>query len=96
MVMFQRSGYDTTDCLELFWCMSQYECECQVRYAGSLESSPEKSYQIVLFGQIIAAIGQPLILNSPPRIANDWFPIYERDLAIHVMTQANNVGGALG
>lgn len=69
---------------------------CWVRYAGSLESTPDRAYNIVLFGQIIAAIGQPLLLNAPPRIANDWFPIYERDIAIHVMTQANNIGGALG
>lgn len=30
------------------------------------------------------------------RIANDWFPKKERDLAMHIMTQSNNIGGGLG
>jgi hypothetical protein len=30
------------------------------------------------------------------RIANDWFPRSERDVAMHIMTQSNNIGGGLG
>ena len=54
------------------------------------------SFNVQLFGQIIAAISQPLLLNAPPRIANDWFPKGERDLAMHLMTQSNNIGGGFG
>lgn len=50
-------------------------------------------FSLVIF---LAAIGQPLIVNSSSRIANDWFPIHERDFAVHVMTQANYVGSGLG
>jgi len=77
--------------------MANFLC-CWIRYAGSLQQQddPMKAYQIVLFGQILAAIGQPMLLNAPSRIANDWFPIGERDIVMHVMTQANNIGGAMG
>lgn len=54
------------------------------------------SFKVQLFGQIIAAISQPMLLNAPPRIANDWFPKGERDLAMHLMTQSNNIGGGFG
>jgi len=63
-----------------------------IKYAGAYN----QRYEVVLFGQIIAAMGQPLLLNAPSRIANDWFPVSERDFAMHVMTQANNIGGGLG
>ena len=72
-------------------------CLCNwVRFAGAYHPDPNSRYAIVLFGQCIAAFGQPFLLNAPPRIANDWFPIGERDYWMHVMTQANNIGGAIG
>lgn len=69
---------------------------CWVRVGGSYHGEKWASYGIVLFGQCLAAFGQPFLLNAPPRIANDWFPVDERDYVMHIMTQSNNIGGALG
>ena len=40
---------------------------CWVRVAGSYSSIPYNAYSVMLFGQILAAIGQPLLLNAPVR-----------------------------
>ena len=32
------------------------------------------SFWPVLIGQVIAAMGQPFILNAPPKLAGNWFP----------------------
>jgi len=49
-----------------------------------------------MLGQVIAALGQPLITNTPSRISNDWFPTEERNIAMFFMVQANAIGGGLG
>lgn len=71
---------------------------CWVRYGGSMigDENLYARYAVVLFGQIIAASAQPLLLNSPPRLVNDWFPPKERDMAIWITTMANVIGNALG
>ena len=38
-----------------------------VRTFGALSFDPSISYKVQLFGQILAALGQPLLLNAPPR-----------------------------
>ena len=63
---------------------------CWVRFIGTalfLKSSPTVAYSIVLFGHCLAALGAPMIGNAPTRLANDWFPEHERDLAVSIMTQ---------
>jgi len=68
-----------------------------VRLAGGAwRSSPRGAYAVVLAGQLIGALVQPLMLNAPARIANDWFGVHERDMATVVMTMANSVGNAAG
>lgn len=71
---------------------------CWVRYGGSRigDDAVPARYAVVLFGQVLAALGQPLLLNAPPRIANDWFPPGERDYAMFVATMANTLGNAIG
>lgn len=53
-------------------------------------------YSLMLFGQILAAIGQPLLLNIPPVISAGWFPVGERDVAITIGAMCNSVGNAIG
>ena len=70
---------------------------CLLRYYSCLTSSDAGSmYLPVLIGHMIAAFGSPLVVNTPSRVANDWFPPKERALAVSIMTQANYVGGGLG
>jgi hypothetical protein len=68
-----------------------------IRYLGALLApTGNGAYIAVMFGQCIAAIGQPFTLQAPARIANDWFPTKERDFATIFMTMSNVVGNALG
>lgn len=69
---------------------------CLVRYSSFLTSTPSIGFTTVLIGHIIAAIGSPLVLNAPSRVANDWFPKKERAIAVSIMTQSNYIGGGLG
>lgn len=38
-----------------------------IRTFGAFSFDPVIAYKIQLFGQIFAALGQPLLLNAPPR-----------------------------
>lgn len=71
---------------------------CWWRFGGAMigDDNLPARYAMVLTGQIIAALAQPSLLNSPPRIANDWFPPHERDYAMWLTTQANTIGNAIG
>lgn len=65
-----------------------------VKWGGSLLDG-RRAYIVVLFGQVLGALGQPLILNLSARIAADWFPEAERDLATVALTMANVLGQAV-
>lgn len=69
---------------------------CLLRYSSCMSSVPQVSFSLIMLGHIVAAIGSPLVLNAPSRVANDWFPKNERALAISIMTQSNYIGGGLG
>ena len=38
-----------------------------IRTFGAFSFDPVAAYKVQLFGQIFAALGQPLLLNAPPR-----------------------------
>jgi hypothetical protein len=40
----------------------------------------------------VGSFGQPLFLNNVARLAGDWFPINERDMAVTVSVVARSVG----
>lgn len=65
-----------------------------IRYGGSRASSG--SYGIVMFGQILIAIAQALVLASPARYSDLWFTDRGRVAATAVMSLANAFGAALG
>ena len=69
---------------------------CLLRYSSCMTTVPHTAFALVMFGHIAAAIGSPLVLNAPSRVANDWFPKNERDLAVSIMCQSNYIGGGLG
>ncbi|RYY35955.1 MFS transporter, partial [archaeon] len=52
-----------------------------VLYGGMFIAHPHTSYAVVMVGQLLGALSQPLFGNLPTRIAGDWFPASERDLA---------------
>lgn len=69
---------------------------CLLRYSSCMTTVPHFAFTMVMLGHVAAAIGSPLVLNAPSRVANDWFPKNERDLAISIMSQSNYIGGGLG
>ena len=69
---------------------TQLICAC-VKLAGAWNDGA-LGYGLLMVGQVLAALAQPLILNVVPRISSDWFPEQERNLATAVMTQSNVIG----
>ena len=43
-----------------------------------------QSFSFALIGQIIMALGQPLLYNSPAKVTTNWFPQKERAIATMV------------
>ncbi len=44
------------------------------------------SFYIALIGQIVMALGQPLLYNTPAKVTTNWFPQKERPMATMVGT----------
>ena len=53
-------------------------------------------FWIVLLGQSLAAIGQPIFLSSPALVSTWWFNDSERNIAITIGGTSNAIGNAIG
>lgn len=49
-------------------------------------------YSIVMLGQILGSLAQPIFVNLPAAIASDWFSINERDVATTIAALFNPLG----
>ncbi len=58
--------------------------------------SPGATYGIILFGQVLAAVAQPLFLNCPAIISSAWFPPSERDISTSCGSLFSPLGNAVG
>ena len=54
------------------------------------------SFYMALIGNIIMALGQPLLYNAPALVTTNWFPQHERPMATMVGTQMNIFGIFIG
>ena len=63
-------------------------------FRGQLGASG--SYILVLFGQILGSLAQPVFANTPAILASTWFSLSERDLATTAASLFNLLGTALG
>ena len=61
-------------------------------YGGLFLADPHASFYVVWSAQVIGSFGQPLILNNVARLAGDWFPLSERDMAVTVSVVARSLG----
>ena len=69
---------------------------CLLKWVGvALCPSPHGAYALLLVGQVVGGLGQPLLLNVVSRLTFDWFPPAERDWATLVGYQSSNVGAIL-
>ena len=54
------------------------------------------AYALLLLGQALPALAQPLFTNVPAKLAGDWFPESQRDAATVVGALFNPLGNAAG
>ena len=70
-----------------------------IRLAGAFAKDHTSSswiFSLLLLGQCISSICQPVVLNIASTISNEWFPISERDIATTVSSMFNPIGCAVG
>jgi MFS family permease len=74
-----------------------------VRYAGvgyvqfiDSAGGGTVGFAILLLGQCIGAMAQPLFTNAPVKLAGVWFKASERDVATVIAALANPIGMAMG
>ena len=65
------------------------------KWLSVFHPNPSIRYGIVLFGQTMAAIGQPFILNAPTKLAAQWFAENERTFANSFMSTGSVIGISL-
>eukprot|EP00455_Lapot_gusevi_P011371 TRINITY_DN15239_c0_g1_i2.p1 TRINITY_DN15239_c0_g1~~TRINITY_DN15239_c0_g1_i2.p1 ORF type:complete len:513 (-),score=101.85 TRINITY_DN15239_c0_g1_i2:131-1582(-) len=59
-------------------------------------SSRTHGFAIVVIGQVLGAMAQPFFLNSPAKLASEWFAVRERDIATTIASMCNPLGIAVG
>lgn len=78
--------------VSLLWGFFSQFIMASMSYGGLFISDPHDSFFVVWFAQVIGSFGQPLILNNVVRLAADWFPKQERDMAVTVTVVARSIG----
>lgn len=73
---------------------------CWVRYLGVILLLPKghttASFVVMMVGQILAALAQPMYVNVPSRLSGDWFAVKEREAATTIGSMAGPLGNAFG
>ncbi|KZV63361.1 MFS general substrate transporter [Peniophora sp. CONT] len=68
-----------------------------VRYAGTARSLPTGgSYALVILGQFIAGLSQPIFQILAPKYSELWFDLKTRTTATMLISISNPIGGAIG
>ncbi|KAG2078963.1 MFS general substrate transporter [Suillus decipiens] len=68
-----------------------------VRYAGTIKSlSSESAYALLILGQFLSALSQPIFQVLGPKYSEKWFDLKGRTTATMIIAIANPVGGAIG
>ena len=71
----------------LFTLVGQY-LKCLINLEGG--------FSILIFGQMIAAVGQPFLANAPTKVAQQWYSEEGRVIATTIGAAANPLGVACG
>lgn len=67
-----------------------------IRYSSSFVADPHAAFGVLMLGQSLGALAQPIFTNLPSRIGGDWFPTSERDVATVIAALSNPLGNAAG
>ncbi|TMW59752.1 hypothetical protein Poli38472_004821 [Pythium oligandrum] len=65
-----------------------------VRYFATFSSSVAVEAYVTLFGQVLASIAMPFMVNSPPVLSANWFPPSLRATSTSIAVNANAMGTA--
>lgn len=60
------------------------------------ELGNESTYYLMLLGQTLGSLAQPVFLNMPSVIASTWFPVTERDIATTIGAVSSPIANAIG
>ena len=60
------------------------------------DSSSASGYILLLAGQCLCAVAQPFVCNTPAKVAGNWFPEEEQNVATTIASLINPLGNALG
>ncbi|XP_051276670.1 solute carrier family 49 member A3 [Dicentrarchus labrax] len=63
-----------------------------VRFGGSMLSQESAVYPVVMLGQTLGALAQPLIFFTPTKLAALWFPDHQRATANMIASMSNPLG----
>ncbi|XP_018615042.1 solute carrier family 49 member A3 isoform X1 [Scleropages formosus] len=65
-----------------------------LRYISILKPVPAVmwGFPVLMFGQTLCALAQPLVIFSPTKLAALWFPVHQRATANMLASMANPVG----
>lgn len=64
-----------------------------MRFCGTIDSEPMTiRYPLVMFGQTLTALAQPLIIFAPTKMAALWFPEHQRATANTIASMSNPLG----
>jgi MFS family permease len=95
--IFLMKYFDLKRSLEI--CGTLTMVGAMLRYVAAYNSNAwgiDTTYIVMMFGQSLAAIGQPMFLNSPPAVASIWFPVEEREVATTIGSMFAPIGSAVG
>lgn len=68
-------------------------CGCVLRVCGVLSVTPQWAvFAVVMCGQTLCALAQPLVIFAPTKLAALWFPDHQRATANMLASMANTVG----
>ena len=70
-----------------------------IRFMAAMNNSAfghGNTYILMVLGQALAALAQPMYLNSPPALSSVWFPVNERDTATTIGAMCIPIGTAIG
>uniref|UniRef100_A0A665V9C4 Solute carrier family 49 member 3 n=1 Tax=Echeneis naucrates TaxID=173247 RepID=A0A665V9C4_ECHNA len=63
-----------------------------LRFVSVLSHSSEVLYPVVMLGQTLGALAQPLIIFTPTKLAALWFPDHQRATANTIASMSNPLG----
>lgn len=62
------------------------------RFCGTLLSQSDSVFGVVMLGQTLGAVAQPLIVFAPTKLAALWFPEHQRATANMIASMSNPLG----